>query len=131
MYIIGLALAVVFIILGIIFSAAIMSNIGNYSGVRSDTSLLDTSTNSSSSSSSSSSNSNATEVLSNYADLANGISRSEAESILGVTPSDSCSEYSYGDSKSETCSYGGYDEGYSITLGFSDNKLNSKSKYEY
>lgn len=128
LYIIGLALSVVIFVLALILSVTFYTNFNKIlNDNKTETSLFNSQDNSDTDAASS--NSKATEVLANYSILENGISRAEAESILGVT-SDDCSEYSFGDSKSETCTYGSYDDGYMITLSFGDDKLNSKSKYE-
>ncbi len=129
LYIVFLALGVVVIILSIIFSAALLSGISNYRNP------ANSYNNSNSSSSGSNTSTTASEkdseaVLSAYETLADGMSKSEVESALGVS-TDSCSEYSFGDSTSESCSYGSYEDGYSITIGYTDGALSSKSKYVY
>lgn len=125
-FIVGLALSAVMIVLGIIFSAAF---INYYKDKISPSDITNTSITESFSEDSTPSDTSSA-ALSNYANLKDDMSRSEAEATLGVT-SDDCSEFSFGDSKTETCSYGGYNDGYLITLSFTDDKLTSKSKYQY
>lgn len=125
LYIIGIALMGVAIILGIIFSAAIMSNIGNISKYESDSS---SSSYSSSSSSSSSDSTKKQELLDAYDQISDGMSKADAESKLG-TPSDTCSEYTYGSSKTESCTYGSYSDGVTIMVTYDNDSVSSKSKY--
>lgn len=131
MYIIGLILSAIMFILSIIFAGFIMTAIMNRTGIdyknQTGSSIFESIE---SAADESKSTAKSSEVLANYAKLQDGMSRATAESTLGVT-SDNCSEYSFGDTKSVSCTYGSYEDGYMISLGFTNDQLNTKSKYQY
>lgn len=131
MYIIGLILSAIMFILSIIFAGFIMTAIMNRTGIdyknQTGSSIFESIE---SAADESKSTAKSSEVLANYAKLQDGMSRDTAESTLGVT-SDNCSEYSFGDTKSVSCTYGSYEDGYMISLGFTNDQLNTKSKYQY
>lgn len=130
-YIIGLSLGAIMIILSIIFAGFIMTNIMNRTGIdyknQTGSSIVESIE---SAADESKSTAKSSEVLANYAKLQDGMSRATAESTLGVN-SENCSEYSFGDTKSVSCTYGSYEDGYMISLGFTNDQLNTKSKYQY
>ncbi len=66
-----------------------------------------------------------------YAQLTDGMSKTDAEALLDK-PGEGCSEStSQYTGKIETCTYGGYEDGGSITVTYTNDKVSGKTKYEY
>ncbi len=66
-----------------------------------------------------------------YSQLTDGMSKTDAEALL-EKPGEGCSEStSQYTGKIETCTYGGYKDGGSITVTYTNDKVSGKSKYEY
>lgn len=107
------------LIVGIFFSAAILSSASKYENTNTSTSTSQSSTQQSST----------WDVNAAYDKVSNGMTKAEVEAATGK-PSESCSESSSDYGKYETCTYGSYiDDNGTVTVSYTDDKVTSKSKY--
>lgn len=65
-----------------------------------------------------------------YDKIEAGMSKADAEALIDREPT-GCSESQIGGATYETCSYGSFGDGMTISIGYQDGVVSTKSKYDY
>lgn len=119
------------IIFVVLFALGIVANIVNLTVLKKSATKIDVPKTSAPSVQSSGSSKSGTELSAAYDKLTDGMSKSEAETILNRKGT-SCTTSSYsGLGTYESCSYGGFSDRVGVYITYKDGVISSKSKTEY